>query len=233
MSPPSSQERVRSLTEMAAAVKPAKGFLYQEDHHLAALCAANNRIFGSLARGVPLEVDTSMYDLPTLKGKYGESAIGSLLNILALETSDLFIFHGVANPKGASRGETDHVMLYRDKLILLETKTYRGYDSVKVSKEGDLRGRRPDKPGSLRKLDNNNLIQKVRTYEHQYPMLSVHAITALTRADVKTASENGKYKVASLTNLLMNVEYHIEQAKQVEQQVTKQVVWELASRCLG
>lgn len=218
-----------SLTEMAA----AKGFLYQEDSLLADLCAAGNRIYGSLARGVPQQVNTSLLDLPTLKGQYGESAIGSLLNILALETDQLFVFHSLANPQGANRGETDHVVLYRNKLILLETKTYRGYNVIKVNREGELRGRRPDKPGQLKKLDNNNLIQKVRTYERFYPMLSVHAITALTRADVQTSSENGKYKVASLTNLFHNVGYHIDQAEPIARPITQQVVYDLATRCLG
>jgi len=155
-----------------------------------------------------------------------------MLNILALEKEDLYVFHSIANPNNQI-GETDHIVLYKNKLILLETKTYNNFKVFKINKEGDLRGRKIDQPKSLRKLDNNNLIEKVEIYASLFPEFSVHAITAITRAGVETYSENGKYKVASLDNLLQNIDYHINQALEIEPEITEESIFALASFCLN
>ncbi len=200
---------------------------------LTRLCLNNNKIFGLLARGVPANVNTGTLDIGNLKGKYGESVIGSLLNVMALEDENFYVFHAVANPITNRMGETDHVVLYKNKLILIETKTYNGFKSFKVNKQGELRGRRIDQPKSLRKLDNNNLIEKVELFSKLVPEgFTVHAITAIIRSGVETISENGKYKVASLENLTQNIDYHVRQAVNVEDESTLEMKKLLASYCL-
>lgn len=204
--------------------------LYSE-HSLTKLCLSNNKIFGLLARGMPKTIDTSTIDIGNLKGQYGESVIGSILNILALETEGLYVFHSVANANG-KMGETDHVVLYKNKIILVETKTYNNFKVFKINKQGELKGRKIDQPKSLRKLDNNNLIEKVDLYSQMFPNYSVHAITAITRAGIETYSENGKYKVASLENLSINVNYHLNQAVKIDEDLFKETVYRLAAYCL-
>ena len=196
------------------------------------LCLSNNRIFGLLARGMPSTINTSTIDIGNLKGKYGESVIGSMLNILALEKDDLYVFHSVATP-AIKMGETDHIVLYQNKLILIETKTYNNFKAFKINKQGELRGRKIDQPKSLKKLDNNNLIEKVDIYSSLLPGFSVHAITAITRAGVETYSENGKYKVASLENLLTNVEYHVNNATAIDREAILETKRLLAAFCLN
>ncbi len=199
-------------------------------HHL---CAENNKIYGLLARGgVPGTINTATLDIGNLKGKYGESVIGSIFNILALEHPELYVFHSVAAPHNKP-GETDHIILYRNKLILIETKTYSNYRVFKVSKQGDLKGRKIGERNTLRSLDNNNLIEKVAMYEALFPEYAVHAITAITRSNVETSSENGKYKVASLANLLQNIEYHMAHAQAVTSELNKESIQYLASNCLN
>lgn len=206
--------------------------LYEIDT-LAPLIENNNKIFGLLARGIPGSLDTAEHDQGNLKGKYGEAVIGSLLNILALDNPAMYVFHSVANPAYAPIGETDHILLYRDRLILVETKTYNNFSELKISKEGDLRGVPLDNPRGLKRLDNNNLISKVRLYEKAYPGLQVQAITAVTCAGISTRSENGKYKVASLTNLSESLNYHIQNSGEVSREMTGGWIRQLASRCLG
>lgn len=211
--------------------KYATGFLYSE-RNLAKLCSAKNKIFGLLARGIPTTINTSATDIGNLKGKYGESVIGSMLNILALEDPNYYVFHSVSAPNGV-KGETDHILLYKNKVILVETKTYNNFKAFKINKEGELKGRKIDKPNSLRKLDNNNLIEKVDLYQSLFPEYKVHAITAITRAGVQTTSENGKYKVASLSNLFQSLEYHASQATDVDEELSLESIKFLASRCLS
>jgi hypothetical protein len=181
---------------------------------------------------MPTTIDTSTIDIGNLKGQYGESVIGSMLNILALEKNELYVFHSVANANGKI-GETDHVVLYHNKIILIETKTYNNFKVFKINKQGELKGRKIDQPKSLRKLDNNNLIEKVDLYSQMFPDYSVHAITAITRAGIETYSENGKYKVASLDNLLTNIEYHLNQANDISENLNKNTVYRLAAFCLN
>jgi len=213
------------------AVRNSPSFLYSE-RALSKLCISGNKIYGLLARGIPANINTSSIDIGNLKGQYGESVIGSLLNILALEDKDFYVFHSVAVHSNKP-GETDHVILYKNKLILIETKTYNNFKTFKINKEGELRGRKIDQPQTLRKLDNNNLIDKVNLYQKLFPEYRVHAITAITRAGVETMSENGKYKVASLDNLLQSLDYHITQAVEVSEDLNEESVRFIASRCLN
>jgi hypothetical protein len=199
---------------------------------LAQLCFSNNKIYGLLARGVPATINTASLDIGNLKGKYGENVIGSMLNILALENDELYVFHSISAPNNKP-GETDHVILYKNKLILIETKTYSNFKAFKINKEGDLRGRKVGENNTLRMLENNNLIEKVKDYEMLFPEYSVHAITAITRSNVQTTSENGKYKVASLANILQNIEYHMEKALDVDDELNKESIHYLASHCLS
>lgn len=214
-----------------AVVKTEPSFLYTE-RELTKLCMSGNKIYGLLARGIPANIDTGSLDIGNLKGKYGESVIGSLLNILALEDEDLYVFHSVATHSNKP-GETDHIIIYKNKLILIETKTYHNFKTFKINREGELRGRKIDQPQTLRKLNNNNLIDKVSLYQRLFPEYKVHAITAITRAGVETFSENGKYKVASLDNLLQNLDYHISQAEPVSVDLNEESVRFIASRCLN
>lgn len=197
------------------------------------LCLSKNKIYGLLARGIPASVNTGAIELGNLKGKYGESIVGSILNLLALESPDFYVFHSVATPTGKI-GETDHIILYQNKLILIETKTYNGYKSFRVNKEGQLKGKKIDQPKSLKKLDNNNLIQKVEQYKSLLPAgYTVHAITAITRTGIETYSENGKYKVASLETLTGNIEYHTSKATPTDIAENLEIRKLLASYCLN
>lgn len=196
------------------------------------LCTDNNKIYGVLARGMPQEINTTSTNIGMLKGKYGESVIGSMFNILALEDLDFYVFHSCAIPKNM-RGETDHIILYKNKIILVETKTYSAFTSIKVNKAGELRGRPKKDKNVYRKLDSNNLIEKVKLYEKLFPEYAVHAVTVVTRSGVKTTSENGKYKVASLDNFLSSLEYHKEQATEVTELLHQETLHYLALHCLN
>jgi hypothetical protein len=197
------------------------------------LCLSGNKIFGLLARGIPASVNTGTIEIGNLKGKYGETIVGSMLNLIALEKPDLYVFHSVATPYGKI-GETDHIILFKNKLILIETKTYNGFKSFRVNKQGELKGKKLDQPKSLKRLDNNNLITKVDLFAKLVPReYTVHAITAVTRAGVETYSENGKYKVASLENLVSNIEYHEQNAIDVDPEEALEVRRLLAAYCLN
>lgn len=207
-----------------------KDFSYRE-RELSSLLRSGNKIYGELGRGLPQKVNTGQEDIGNLKGRYGENVIGSLLNLLTLETKDMFVFHSVANPDGSS-GETDHIILYRNKIILVETKTYNNFNSLLVTKNGELKGVPASNTKALRKLDNNNLIRKMGIFSEAFPGFQVHAITAVSRAGVITTSENGKYKVVSLDNLVQSLSYHQAQSSQIDDAVTFKSVKSLANLCL-
>jgi hypothetical protein len=217
------------LTTNIHASKTTRKFLYTGGT-LSIECSTENKIYGILGGGLPNVVNTERLNVGSLKGKYGETVIGGILNILALENKDMFAFHSVAAPNNQP-GETDHILLYKNKLILVETKTYGNFQSFNVSKEGELKGTRVN-TGTVRKLDNNNLIEKVSEYEKLFPEYTIHAITAITRSDIKTSSENGKYKVVSLADILQSINYHIERATDVTEELNTESIKYLVSNCL-
>lgn len=204
---------------------------FYDERTISKLIKADNKIYGLLGRSVPPTVNTSTEDNANLKGKYGENIIGSLLNILALEYEDMYVFHSVATP-GGFQGETDHILLYQNKLILIETKTYNNFKAFRINKDGELKGVPLHNPKLLRRLDNNNLIQKTIQYQETFTELQPHAITAVARSGVQTISENGKYKVASLDTLIQNLSYHQSQAKPLSEEEKLKTLRILAGSCL-
>lgn len=168
---------------------------YYQNHEVAELRLADNKIFGAPAANTTRHSN----NLNNSRGAYGEEIIGNILNLLVVETPGAYVCHSVAFIDD-TQGETDHVLIYQDRIILVETKAYSGYVSYKVNKEGVLTG--STGKGRYRKINDSNVYSKLSYYQDMFPSRKVQAVIAVARDDVRTWSENGRYKVASLDNFM-------------------------------
>ena len=168
---------------------------YYQNHEVAELRLADNKIFGAPAANTTRHSN----NLNNSRGAYGEEIIGNILNLIVVETPGAYVCHSVAFLDD-TKGETDHVIVYHDRIILVETKAYSGYVSYKVNKEGVLTG--STGKGRYRKINDSNVYSKLAYYQELFPNRKVQAVIAVTRDDVRTWSENGRYKVASLDNIM-------------------------------
>lgn len=125
----------------------------------------------------------------------GLNEINTALKINALINfyEDVYIFHSVSI-KNAD-GETDHVILYRNKIILMETKTHSGHKGFRISSAGRLYGRKGSKEFLV---DDNHLYVKIETLQKRFPKHTVEGIIVISQRDIPTRSVNPIYHVTSL-----------------------------------
>jgi hypothetical protein len=184
---------------------------YYTGPEIAQLRLANNKIYGEPAASL----NKYSANLNNAKGYFGESIIGAILNLITIETPGAYVCHSVAFKDNKS-GETDHVLIYKDRIILIETKSFSGYSSYRVNKEGVLTASNGKGKG-FRKVDDSNVFNKVAYYQEQFPNRKVQAILAITRDEVKTWSENGIYKVSSLDNTMQLIRQIMNEAEDVKE----------------
>lgn len=197
---------------------------YYTSHEVAELRLADNKIYG-----LPAASQTKhSSNLNNAKGAYGEEIIGSILNLIAIETPGAYICHSVGFIDN-TRGEIDHVLVYKDRIILVETKAFSGYTSYKVNREGVLTASYGK--GKGRRVDDSNVFQKVVHYQNQFPNRKVQAILAISRDEVKTWSENGRYKVASLDNIMSLIRKEMSEAEDLKEPAWA-AVKQFATMCL-
>lgn len=184
---------------------------YYTGPEIAQLRLANNKIYGAPAASL----NQYTANLNNVRGVYGELIIGNILNLLTIESPGAYVCHSVAHIDNRN-GEMDHVLIYKDHIILIETKSFSGYTSYRVNKEGILTASNGKGKG-FRKIDDSNVFKKVAYYQEKFPNRKVQAILAITRDEVKTWSENGIYKVSSLDNTMQLIRQIMNEAEDIKE----------------
>ena len=193
---------------------------------LDALRLADNKIFGKAGAG---SQSASQQNVNNYKGSFGEEIIGNILNLIAIETPGLYVCHSVGLPNG-KQGETDHILIYKNKIIIVETKAFSGYTAYSVNKEGFLKASK----GHTRKVrvDDSHAYSKVALYQEFFTNRKVQCVLAIARDQIKTYSENGTYKVASLDNIMSVIRAEIEESEPINEPVWPAVKF-FASLCIS
>lgn len=197
---------------------------YYTTQEVSELRLADNKIFGAPAASVNKHTE----NLNNSRGYYGEAIIGNILNLIAVETPGAYICHSVGFIDN-TKGETDHVLIYKNRVMLIETKAYSTYTSYRVNKEGVLTANK--NRGRFHRINDSNVFDKVAYYQEMFPNRKVQAILAIVRDDVKTWSENGRYKVTSLTGFMSLIREEMAAADEVKEP-TWGVVKQFALLCL-
>lgn len=139
--------------------------------------------------------------MPKMHGRSlgGEVGFVNELNVANTlnQIKNVNVFHSVANPDG-SIGETDHVVLAGNSLILIETKTYSAYKSFLVDTDNAFIGYKHNHTkGKI--LSSNRLPQKVAMYSRLLPKLDVTGVIVLPR--VVEIESRGTLQALPITKL--------------------------------
>lgn len=118
-----------------------------------------------------------------LRGLIAEHVVASILNLVSLENSNFYAFHSVGLADEA--GETDHIVLFENKIFVLETKNSATLTSLTLTKQGKAVGVN----GKNRvKMNSNSLDYKVKKYSELFPehvvkgLYIVHHTTKTTKS---------------------------------------------------
>jgi len=170
---------------------------------------SDNKIFG-----IPSSYATSnsYQDINAYRGVCGEQIVANLLNLLALETPSMYVFHSVGSKDGD--GETDHIIVYKDKILIVETKVFSGYRGFRVSDTGVLYGRKGNKEF---KASDNRIMKKVELYQRRFPNRKVEGILAVVRNDIKVSSKHEKYHVVCLDTFYKTIGERMKKATELKE----------------
>lgn len=170
-----------------------------------------NKIFG-VSKSHP----TIVKDIPqidALRGTTGEQIVSGILNLNALDLEEFYVCHSIGTHDD-SQGETDHVVIYKNKIIIIETKTYNAYRRISVNAEGTAIGFRGNKEF---KIPDNKIMNKVKLYQKRFPNREVEGILAVARYGITTKSSHKNYSVVSLKDLQTRIETIVSQAQTIKE----------------
>lgn len=129
-----------------------------------------------------------------LKGLIGEHAVMGLLNLISFSIQDAYVFHSVGISNELD-GETDHIVFYGNKLLIIETKNYSNFTSIFINREGRAQGK---KHGKIVDISDNGLIKKTKFYQDRFPHLQVEAVIVVTQSGLKMGSEYSGYFIVGI-----------------------------------
>jgi len=106
------------------------------------------KTFGVPAASLSWGIDGIMKS-SLLPGSEGERQTAKLLDALAKKTPGMFVFHSLSWPE--SSGDTDHIMVWKDMVVVIDTKRWKGSRKYTVTaKGGILRGTVAFKEGRVK-----------------------------------------------------------------------------------
>lgn len=161
------------------------------------LYKSGRRIFGA-PMAMPHPKSRHYPQEDALKGIVGEHAVSGILNLLTFSYEDMYVFHSVGISDDED-GETDHIIIYKNRVFIVETKNYSMFSSIFVNSEGIASGR---KTGQTVVINDNNIMKKVAFYQKIYPTMKVEAVLVITRPQIKTGSSFSKYSIVSIKELI-------------------------------
>lgn len=164
-----------------------------------------------------------------ITGYFGEQVVGNLLNLLAMQNAGAYVCHSVGC-SDRSLGETDHVFIFNDHILLIETKTLQGHKGFKVNHEGVLMSSKDGKKG-YRAINDSHAKAKREHYQNEFPNHSVMTVFVIVSDSVHTWNEHEDYILCSMRNFMTVVKDVMESSK-----LTNEPAWsgvkKFASMCL-
>lgn len=108
-----------------------------------------NKVLGTPAASLTWGINGNRMLPQLLAGKDGEEQTAVLLNKLANEIPEMFVFHSLAWPE--SLGDTDHVIAYGNLILVIDSKRWKGSRKYSVTAKGEiLRGTVPFPSGKVK-----------------------------------------------------------------------------------
>lgn len=219
---------------------------YEDTEQVKKLVAWGHRIFGKLTQTIDLPTQTpDENSTAALRGKIGETIVAGLVNLYALDRKNIYAFHNVANPIDSNVGETDHILLQGNRLLLIETKTTMS-DYAKFTHNGTLmlgknrkhvRSKKQrggnNHPPQVRPRSSNNLLKKLDIYQEAYPQLVVQGVIIFPQTSIRTESENDRIHLVGMNDAPELFQKLLRANKPLAQKTERAYASLIASRCVN
>ena len=109
----------------------------------------DKKVFGVPGASLSWGINGVRHSDVMLAGKEGENATAKILNELAEKTPNFYVFHSLRWPE--SNGDTDHIVVYKDLAIVIDSKRWKGSRKYSITPKGAiLRGTVPFPEGRVK-----------------------------------------------------------------------------------
>lgn len=110
-------------------------YLYASGKEFAADLKSGKKTFGVPAASLSWGID-GMMKASILPGAEGERQTAKVLDRMAANTPGLFAFHSLSWPE--SNGDTDHILVWKDLIIVIDTKRWKATRKYSITAKGTI-----------------------------------------------------------------------------------------------
>lgn len=162
-------------------------YMYTDPAVLKTLLQEGTKTLGVPAASLTWGIDGNRL-IPALDaGKEGEKQTAKVLDKLAEEIPALYAFHSLSWPESA--GDTDHILVYGDLIIVIDSKRWKSSRKYSVTaKGGIMRGTVPFPEGKVR------IGSALHVWRRKFPKHKVIGVVTIAQEKVFVVRDKNWYK---------------------------------------
>jgi hypothetical protein len=162
-------------------------YMYTDPSEVKELLKSGKKVLGTPAASLTWGIDGNRM-IPALEaGKEGEKLTASLLDKLAEEYKDLYVFHSLSWPESA--GDTDHVLVYGDYILIIDSKRWKASRKYSVTAGGSiLRGTVPFPSGKV------HIASAIGIWRRKLKGLKIQGVVTIAQEKVFVSRDKNWYK---------------------------------------
>lgn len=162
-------------------------YMYTDPAKVKEILQSGKKTLGEPAASLTWGIDGNRAIPALTAGIEGEKQTASLLDRLARENKDLFVFHSLSWPESA--GDTDHVLLYGNLLLIIDSKRWKSARKYSIKPNGTImRGTVPFESGRVK------IGSAVKVWRKKFPSLNVYGIVTIAQEKVYVTRDSNWYK---------------------------------------
>lgn len=112
-------------------------YLYSSAEEMKQLIRSGQKVFGVPAASLTWGIDGNRMKASLMPGMEGERHTAKILDAFAAKTPGVFVFHSLSWPE--SNGDTDHILVYKDLIVVIDSKRWKAQRKYSVTDKGSIK----------------------------------------------------------------------------------------------
>lgn len=178
-------------------------YLYPTTQEAMVLLQSGAKVFGEPAAALTWGIDGKRLKASLMPGMEGEKMTAKTLNALTEKIPGLFVFHSLSWPE--SNGDTDHMLVYKDLVILVDSKRWKSQRKYSVTAKNTVRRGTVAFPEGHVKIG-----WAAKTWKKKMPVdVTVRSVISIAQEKVYVVRDKNWYKAP----------YRLVEADKLEEQI--------------
>jgi len=112
-------------------------YLYNSNEEIKTLLRSGQKVFGVPASSLTWGIDGNRMKASLAPGIEGEKHTAKIIDKFAADTPGVFVFHSLSWPE--SNGDTDHILVYKDLVVVIDSKRWKAQRKYSVTEKGAIK----------------------------------------------------------------------------------------------